>query len=167
MDPQRLVESLNASFEAAIAREEDRSASELAFSFMQNRPLRDVLARLGSAQLCLPEGARAPVSVVGRDYLGAGDPLELAVPASRAVLLQAGVGEAPELRHDSLLMVLRSWARLGLKVQLEAPSGSIRGYLEAVGSDHVQVHTPLGWGLVALGCLDAVRVVRGGSRDAP
>ncbi len=101
----------------------------------------------------------------GTITLGAGDPIELAVPASRAILVQAAYGEAPERRRDSLVMVLRGWARRRLKVQVETGSGSLRGHVAAVGSDHIQLQTPLGWALVNLASADAVRVARGGSVD--
>ena len=161
-----MLEALSASFDATIAREENQSASDLAFSLRQNRLLIDVLPRLGAAELCLPDGARACVSVVGNDYLGAGDPIELAVPASRAVLVQGGLGGAAERRRESLAMVLRGWGRQGLKVQVDTGCGTLGGLVGAVGSDHIQLQTRLGWALVNLASVDALRVARGGSAGA-
>ncbi len=49
MDPHRLIASLDATFEAALARQEERAASKLAFSLLQERYMREVLARMGPA----------------------------------------------------------------------------------------------------------------------
>lgn len=162
MDSDKLIASLDASFDAAVAREEDVAASDLAFSLLQERPLPEVLVRRGPALIQLRDGASASLSVVGRDYLGAGNPLELLVPAASAVVVPAEDGASPDYRRETLSTVLRRWARVGQKVQVETTIGAFCGVLVAVGRDHLWLQSEESWAVIGAASVEVIRAVRAG-----
>lgn len=163
-DPRldRYIASLDAAFDAAVAREEHEAASDLAFSLVQDRALRDRVARSNDAALVLAGGRSEPVTAVGEDYVAAGDPVRVVVPLTRAVVVRrAPRRPLPRTGAGTMLELLRSWARAGAVVTVEAERGSWTGRLTAAGRDHVVVADRAGETAIALGTtLSAARVDR-------
>jgi hypothetical protein len=156
----RLIASLDASFDASVARQEDEAASDLAFSLLQGRSFIEAL-RGRSLALCLPEGGRAPVVALGRDYVVGGG---MVVPLLRSVLV-AGSREPPSAREDSLLEVLRRWARAGREVEVSTASGTFAGTLVCAAEDHLELRSGRGQVLLGRRAVEWVRGARGGRGD--
>jgi hypothetical protein len=167
----RLIASLDASFDASIARQEDEAASDLAFSMVQGRTFREAI-RGRPLALCLDGGARLAVTAVGRDYVAAGGTLS---PSSTAVLgplafSAAGAGRAvpaapPVARDDTLLEMLRSWARAGRDLEVSTGSMTIRGRLACATEEHLELVAPTGRWLVGFEAVRWVRSAREGRGD--
>jgi hypothetical protein len=158
---ERLIAALDASFDASLARCEDEAASDLAFSFLQGRSLIDAV-REDPVEVWLAGGTRLPVAAVGRDFVSAGGVL---VPLRRAVLRSAsGHGAAP-IRPDSLLEVLRTWARSGVQVEVSTAARLVAGRLGCAAADHVEVHASTARWIVGMDAVDWIRCVRGGPGD--
>lgn len=135
----RWLSSLNATFEAAMAREEEQAAGDLAFSFLQDLNQVETLRRGKAAVLRLAGGASLPVGRVGSDYIAAGNPPNLLVPLERAVILIAASGPAPETADDSLLLLLRRAARLGASVHVTTSQGQWEGRIAKAAADHTVI----------------------------
>lgn len=164
LSTRTLLSSLGATFDAAIARAEDRAASDLAISLQQDRSLREVAMRVAVA-VVVPHGRVSPVTTVGRDYLGtSGGEL---VPMGGAVLRLASEGPRAETRDDELASVLRGWARASVWVSLSLQDGDLCGPLLLGGRDHVVVRARRGDMAVALAAIRAIKPVHGGSEDGP
>lgn len=133
----RWLSSLNATFEAAVEREEEQAAGDLAFSFLQDLDQVETLRRGKAAALKLAGGANLPVARVGRDYVAAGTPPNLIVPLTFAVIGVGPSGPAPESADDSLLLLLRRAARLGTYARIATSEGDWQGRLVKAGVDHV------------------------------
>ncbi len=162
LSTRTLLSSLGATFDAAIARAEDRAAADLAISLQQDRCLRDLAVRLPVAVM-LPDGRISSVATVGRDYLESrGGEL---IPLDRAVLRLASEGPRAETRDDELVSVLRGWARAGVWVSLSLQDGELCGPLLLGGRDHVVIRARQGDMAVALAALRAIRPAHGGSED--
>ena len=153
---ERLFASLDASFDAALAREEDQAATDLALSLRHDLPLTDVVSR-GSWTVWLAEGARAPVAVVGRDFIGTDGNGPLIVPADRAVL-HAASGSRPRGIDLSLLELLRIMARRPVNLQIDHAEGRIAGRLCVVGTDYLVLDTTIGRWLIGLHAVTAIRL---------
>ncbi len=163
-DPQldRLLSSLEVTFEAAVNREEEEAATDLAFSLGQDQPLQEVLLRGGPLRLLLEDGAAIPVSIVGADYVIAGDPPRLVAQAS-ATFVTGGDSRLPREAATSLLTVLRTWARSGASVAVEADGRSYNGVLVQATSDHLVLDAPAGRFVVGRGGVRQVRLISGDS----
>jgi hypothetical protein len=152
---ESLLSSLDVTFDAAIAREEDEAAADLAFSLVQDRSLADTLARSGAASLHVGD-ATVALAEVGHDYVGAGSPLRLVVPSRLAVIVPERGGRAPATAARSMLEVLRLWAREGAWVEASTVQGRWWGRLSKACPDHIGIRGRFGEVLVAM---DAIRVV--------
>ncbi len=159
---ERVLAELEVRFDSELARREEEEANGLAAGLRQDRLLRSELAR--SATALLVSGGRQDVTVVGRDYAGAGWPLSCVTKIERAVVvLQPGGGSPPLSRDDSFIEVIRRWQRAALRVELDVgPAERVVGQLERVAADHVLVRTTPGQVIVPLPVIVAVRLVRGG-----
>lgn len=160
-DPRldKLFASLEASFEAAVARDEHVAAADLALSFQQDRDLRESLA-LDGGVLRIAGGVAAPVVEVGRDYARAVAPTVTLVPLQRAVTTIGGA-VPPATTDRSLVETLRGWARGGVSVQVCTPIESFNGRLSIVGPDHVIVHPAVGPVAVPLAVVERISLLRG------
>jgi hypothetical protein len=154
---RRFLDSLDASFDAAVAREEDQAASDLALSLLQGRPLSDVALRDGRWAIELGGAHRLPLCLVGADFVESGGRQRVLVPAARAVLVRRSHRERARACDQTLVQRLR--ALLGKNVAISADSGDFKGTLVRVGPDYVVVATPAGDVLAALG---GVRWIRAG-----
>ena len=155
---QRVLRALNADFDAAIAKEEDVAATDLALSLLQDALLSERLT--SSAYFAeLPNGVQLKVVGVGSDYVTVGR--DDVVPLNRAVFRRTQ-GSPPMATSGDLLGVLRSWVRVGSTVRIEAQNRVLAGHLAIAGRDHVGLETALGEVLVPLQVVDRVRRIRGG-----
>jgi hypothetical protein len=170
-----LFTSLAAGYEAALAREEDAAASDLAFSLRQDRTLLQSLVRLGPIALLQGDFVEKPVLVIGRDYLNASLNGEddrarvqgtLIVPLHRAVIVPGGASEPPVVRDETLVQALRRWARLGKAVTLSTRWGDFRGHLTVVSPKHVEIQAGRRLVVVGLSAVESITCARGGSAGA-
>jgi hypothetical protein len=163
---ERLFDTLSATFDAAIAREEEIAAADLAITLRQDGSMREELLRRAGALFV--EGWGSPrISEVGLDYVGAGRPVEVLVPSAAALVRRTEAYEMPTASERSLVEELRRWARSGRRVEIRTWHGELDGRLVAVGRDYVVVKSAAGEAAVGLNAVAAVRSVRGGSGDAP
>jgi hypothetical protein len=160
----RVFEGLSATFDAAVAREEDIAASDLAFSLAQDRTIAELLQRRAGA-LLLDGQTRFPVTAVGNDYLMTEDPTTV-VPLARAVVVADARGRPADVRRGGMVALLRSWARAGACVQVGTPQGVFSGRIVRASTDHLCVCGRREIA-VALGAVRWVRVARAGSADVP
>jgi hypothetical protein len=161
---RHLIESLEASFDAAVARREDEAASDLAISLLQGRSLTDIAGREDAWDLRCGDGRRIPVSLIGSDFIGAGSPPTVLVPATRAVLIRATEASPPRRSDASFIEELRGLAGLGAPVRVETEAGSFEGLLARAGPDHILLQTTPGEVLVGLAGISVIELTR--QRDA-
>jgi hypothetical protein len=165
---QRTMEALEASFEAAVQRSEEAAADDLAFSLLQDSRLQGALSRVGGHHLHLAGVGSLEVAVVGPDFVGAGDPLEVVAPSARAVVVRAqedmrvGVGARPASTRAPMLEILRGWARPALTVEVATAEDAFRGLLIRACPDHLVLDC--GPREVVMG-MDAIRYVRRALED--
>jgi hypothetical protein len=162
----RLIASLDASFGAAIARQEEEAASDLAFSLAQDRDMLSAAARVAPLELVMQDGDFHPVTRIGSDYFGAGDPLSVLVPSHRALLQEGSARGEVVTSSERMLNVLLRWARRGSVVEVSTGHARVRGRLTRAGRDHIEVLGPRGRYIVARGEVCCVRRVLEGSTDA-
>jgi hypothetical protein len=132
--------SLEATFDARVARAEDEAASDLAFSLLQDLSLSEAATRAGALEIVMGDRAPLPVAEVGVDYVAASGRSPTVVPLGRAALRTIPAGRAPESLDRSLLELLRAWAREGRAVAIHAGGGVHRGRLVRACRDHVVVN---------------------------
>jgi hypothetical protein len=142
----RVLAELEAAFDAAVTREEDEAAEDLAFSLLQDRPLRDSLIRSGPVSAFLPSGATRAVVAVGTDYVVCERPVPTVIPLRRTVLVRDAEGPVPRSADRDLVGLLRTWARRGAQVELDTDAGTFGGKLVSAGADHVVLAALVGSG---------------------
>ncbi|MGH2735346.1 MAG: hypothetical protein ACRDKZ_07195 [Actinomycetota bacterium] len=141
---ERVIRSLESGFEAALAREDDIAANDLALSLLQGRSLRDSLTRGESLSVIAAGGETLPVHLVGEDFVAGGASGLRVLPLERA-LLRSQAGARPHAIALSLVGFLRRGLRSGLcECELTLGDQALRGRLALVGSDHLAVETPTG-----------------------
>lgn len=153
------LDDLAASYEAAVAREDELAAADLAFSFRQGGALSQ---RLGSGSWALVVGGELSVAVeeVGADYVAGGT---LVVPAAR-VFLRSSSGSPPRVTDRTLGEVLGAACRAGAEIELSTACGTARGRLVEVGREHLVLRRQGADAVVGLGAVEAVRMPdRGGA----
>lgn len=149
------VDALEASFAAALARDEEVAATDLAFSLRQDVDVAAAVLRSGLAWSLVGEGgASTPVDEVGTDYLRAG---RVIVP-SRAAVLRSAPGPSPRSGDRSFLEVLGEACRAGAALAVTHRAGTAAGRLARVGLDHVAVRSGGGETIVGLAAIEAVRL---------
>jgi hypothetical protein len=163
-DPQlhRLLSSLEATFEAAVTRQEEEAASDLAVSLRQDQTLQETLLRSGPVRLLLDGAHAVAVSVVGEDYVVAGDPPRL-MQSRAAAFVTGGEGNPPRRSRTSMLTLLRTWARSRATVDVLVDGRPYRGVLVQATAQHLTVEAAAGRLYVGADVLTEVRLVSGGS----
>lgn len=163
----RLVSSIEASFGAAIAREEDVAASDLALSLRQGRSLAEVLGRQGGR--VVRGGGERAISEVGRDYvvLRGGTGAEEIIPLPRLGSVRPGSGERPVVSDEPLVGRLRRWCRGGGAITVETSDGAFEGRLSVVGVDYLELQAAGGPMIVPVEKVRSVRLARGDSTGGP
>ena len=152
----RLLSSLEVQFDAAVTREEDDAASDLALSLRQGLALRDVMRR--GPWVARVHGARRPVVLVGSDFVACDGPDTILLPYRRLVVAPAETGDVPRGSPLSLLDALRRLCRSGVVAEICAGAEALRGRLIQVGPDHAAVEHRSGRSFVALDAVDYVRI---------
>lgn len=132
----RLLGCIDASFEGALARDEEIAADDLALSYRQGRSLRDALARAGGLRLVRQE-ASPPVTFLGSDYLGLGEPTSSLVPLRHAIVSCHNGSKPPRQLEETWIQQARDWRGSAVIVGLATSSTS--GILDLVGPDHLLV----------------------------
>jgi hypothetical protein len=160
-DPRldRMLSALDAEFDAAVAREEEEAADDLAFSLSQGLSLGDVLPR-GAWILCGDSLPAAPVAFAGRDFVAAAEPA-LLVPAAVACLRRDRAGFPPAAVDAGIVEVLRVLARRAAMVRLESIGTTIEGRIRRVGPDHISIHRPTDEFVIALGAVRSLWLAEG------
>lgn len=158
----RMLRHLNVGFEAAIAREEEEAARDLAYSLLQGFDIGSALRRWGAAELRSVDGSLLPIEELGQDFVAAGGST-LLCPHTHLVAYRAAVGSAPALTDETLVVRLRLWARKGARVLVRTSEGSVfRGRLVRVGPDHFELASEVGSILVATTMVAWVKLAREG-----
>lgn len=156
---ERVIARLEQRFDAAVTREEEEAASDLAVSLEHDRSFAR-LVRAGSAlRLLEGDGATPPISVIGSDYCGTGEPIGCIRRLGTAALITEEGGPRPALRRDTFQEVLRRWARSRPRIDLRLASGDLQGRLGPVGPDNLMMEGPGGRVIVPLGLVLAIRLV--------
>lgn len=161
-EAERFLTGLGARLDAAVARDEDEAATDLAFSLSQDRSLQGTVARLSEPLLQGPAGDRHEVTELGCDYVGCGRPVDLAAPLSRAVVRGRPGRSLLEVTDRRFVELLRVWVRRGSQVHVEADLAVLRGSLRRAARDHLVVEAVDGsWDVVGLAAVSSIRCVRG------
>jgi hypothetical protein len=153
-----LLESLGATFDAAVAREEEAAAMDLAMSLRQDRSLIDLLQR-GSWRALLEPGLTPHVVVVGRDVVVAEKPGRHLIPIARLQMTTAPDLDRAELVATSLVEMVRDLARTGRPVIVPSDDGSHQGVLRWVGTDHLALEGHHGVVVIALSAVRRISVI--------
>ena len=161
----RLLTSLDVQFDAAVAREEDEAASDLAFSLRQGLHLRDVL-RKGSWVARLGGGER-PVVLVGRDFVVCAGPDSVLIPQRRLIVAPSDSAGEPQVSKVPFLETLRALCRSGAEIEISCRDVVLHGRLIQVGPDHVAVSAGSRPAFVALEAIDFIRLAGPWGREAP
>ncbi len=161
---ERVIARLEARFDAALARDEEEAAADLAASLRQDRTLADLVRAGDGLRLVEGDGALPAVTVVGADYCGTGIPVTCVRRLGSTPLLAEPQGSPPEARRDSLQEVARRWARAGWRVQVGLETDRLTGRLLQVGPDNLVLEGPPAPGrlLVPLWLVSSIRLVREG-----
>jgi hypothetical protein len=137
LDP--VISNLAASFEASVARSEDEAAADLALSFRQGRALIEALGLAPGIEARLPGGAGCPVTLLGDDFCGFGDPVTRVLTWEKAVFQINASGAVPTRFPGDLIALAREWTRRGAHVEVVTQAGGLRGRLAEAGSDYLCV----------------------------
>ena len=155
---ERLFDDLDVGLEAAIAREEEDAANDLARALRQDGDLQFAITRGGGWKLKLAEGAMAPVTEVGTDcVVASSQQVNLLVPLSRAVLCRDLDVDPPRSSMTSFVECLRRLVRARTRVELVSDGGSFTGNLVGAASDHLRLSSPMGDVLVGARSIRAVK----------
>ena len=158
-----VIAALEGAFDAAVEAAEDRAATDLAFSLAQDVPLgTEILRRGGSVHV---GELVAPIATVAHDYLGCRAP-EVLIPLMAARVRCPGF-DLPSAVPDVFVSALRRLTRAGSRVVVGTSEGEFSGRLTKAAPDHVGVADGAGTAFVGVGEIRWVRLVRGGSVDAP
>lgn len=160
-----VMRNLEATFDAAVARDEDEAASDLAFSLLQGRSFSEVVERSPGLVVVHGHGLRSRVSEVGDDFLVEAPPSARLVPLSAAVLESSSPGARPRRRHLDLTTELRGWARAGTRVSALTSVGVVAGRLIRAAPDHLTIRGRRGNHHVGRAALLAITRTDGGTAD--
>lgn len=142
----RVLGGLEAEFQAASARADDEAAADLAFSLRQDLDMREEIARLSDPHVLLAGGGRRPVSVVGQDFIGCGEPVERAQLFRSSIVVQGRGNQHAAPSPLTFLELLRLWARGCLTVQIELRESDVGlvGMVRRAATDHLTIEGPAG-----------------------
>lgn len=149
-----LFASLEASFDAAVGREEDEAADDLAFSLQQGLIQRDLLARRGFA-VTVGSGTYAALEM-GLDHVVAEGERLVPLTACTAVLHRDL--DPPVVSDSRLVEVLRARTIDQANAEITTSAARFRGRFLLCGPDHVVIATPRGEVVIALASVLEVRL---------
>lgn len=145
------LDGLGASFSAALARDEELAAADLAFSLRQDVDVHAAVARSRCGWVAAGAGGSTHrVEEVGVDYVLAGT----LVLRTRAAVLRSDAGPPPRTTDRTFLELLGAACRANADVAVEGASGR----LVRVAKDHVAVRKAGVETIVGLDALDWVRL---------
>lgn len=156
-----LLSTLGVAFDAAVARDEDIAAGDLAVSLRHDRDLRDVLVRGGPWTVVLADGRRIGLDVVGADFVAGG---AIVVPLGRAAVAATRAGAPPRPSSATFHQIMRGCARSRARVTVADGDREWSGRAVVCGRDYFSVACAVGDVLVSLASVAWVRV--DGSDDA-
>lgn len=131
-----MLGSLEATFDARLARAEDEAASDLAFSLLQDLSLTEALERAGPLQVLRAGHPPIPVTEIGADYLGCAP--ATFIPLGRAIARPIA-GPTPVRTDQPLVALLRRHARRGTCARVTARGAVHTGVLARACRDHVVI----------------------------
>ena len=143
---ERLIQGLEARFDALLARDEEEAVDDLASSLSRGRALQErLLAESRALSVLFPDGSRSSVSEVGEDYVGCGSPLNCIAPIRTSVVIVED-GARPEATGLAICQALRPWAERRRRVLVTLAEGTTTyaGSLALVASDHILLDTSAG-----------------------
>lgn len=158
-----LIRPLDVAFDAAVARDEEVAADDLALSLDQDRTLSQVLDRTRGAMVLNadPEGAQRYVDGVARDYVWTNHPTPTLTPLYQAIFKVPGRRERVEQRSDTFIDRLRQLARASQTIEAATRFGTFFGTITRARRDHLELRTRIGTLLVPYAELTSVRITRG------
>jgi hypothetical protein len=161
---ERSFEQACVEAEAALARDEELAADDLAHSLIQGASLAEALKRWRSTEvLCL--GVWGRVSRKGPDHVVLGDGATL-VPHRAIAAARSTSGAMSGVTDLSLLERLRGWARASTEVGVRTSQVNFRGRLNSAAPDHLVLAGPEGEILIPLTAVASVTTLGGGSTVA-
>lgn len=160
---EKLLARLEADFDAALARDEEIAATDLAGSFERGLGLRERLCCSGGGVvLLLPDGVRHEVSVVADDYCACGDPEFLITRLDRAGFALTDAVAAPVVGRSTFAQAVRRWSEASTPVQVASTAGSFSGSLAVAAQDHVILEAAAGRIVLPLAAVETLRLARVG-----
>lgn len=161
---ERMIEGLEAKFDALLARDEEEAADDLAGSLDRGVAIHERLSLGNRAlEILLPGGGHRPVHVIGCEHVCCGSPIELIAAIGWTVVAQKP-GTPPSVTDATLAQALAPWAegRRRVEVCLGGGTASYRGSLVLVAPDHVILERAGADLVVPLERVGSVRLVREG-----
>jgi hypothetical protein len=156
----RVLRDLDASFDAALARDEAAATADLTYSLLQGLDVAGAVRLWGSASVHLGSGRAVAIEEMGADFLaGAGGVL---VPVGRAVV---GRDSGPTPIHSTTTLIerLRVLARATTRATVRILGGTeYEGVLLHVRRDHLELGTRASALLIPLAMIDEIRTSGGG-----
>ena len=159
---ENLLAGLESSFDAALARDEEIAAADLARSLDRGAELRHRLVRARGVVLLLSSETRLPVANVGADYCACGDPPFLLAPLHNATFALGRAGLPPSDAPAMLKQALGRWADRSAAVEIATPAGRRAGRLVQASADHVLLETRDQRIVVPMATVGSVRLSRVG-----
>ena len=159
----RVIDGLEATFDATLARAEDEAASDLALSLLQDAHLGDELRR-GAWTALRPGRLPQAVVILAEDYVVTEDGAAIRLSSALFVRDESG-RRRPRDEDGSFLELLRRHVREGVQADVSTSAGALRGRLVRACVDHVALSTGgagLPETLVPMAAIEAVRVVEPG-----
>ena len=154
---ERLFDDLDVGLEAAIAREEEEAADDLARALQQDTPFHVAVSRTGW-NVRLPGGETALVEEVGTDYIAASlGQTSILAPLERVALSASEDVPRPRMSGRALVEVLRRLAREGIAFEVASDQGSFSGRLSRTAADHLGVASPTGETLIGMRSVVSLR----------
>lgn len=163
LDDHPTLSSLELEFDAALARDEEAAADDLAMSLDQDRGLDDLLRRKATSTPSRNASGPAEVTAFGTDYVRVrGTDGEEILPAHKVVFRLEDTGEPPSNGPKFFTDVARHLARSRARISIETPSGPFEGEVSRARPDHLQLETKRGSLLVPYDAIDRLKIRRGG-----
>lgn len=170
-DLPAVVSDLEAAFVAALQRDEELAADDLASSLLHDLDIPRAVARMSRPELLLADGRAFPVVEVGLDHLVAGERNPVCVPTAFAVVRgdsqrvtvpsqTGGNRERTPFSSVTLLERMRRWASEELPVRVATASDSYEGVLTRATPDHVAIQRASREIFVSWGSVREVRRLR-------
>ena len=150
-------------FDAAIARDEEAAADDLAVSLDQDRTLVEVLTRTPAEVVTTQGSIHSRARMIGDDYVRIPTPSkDYLVPLYQGIYRLTAGGCAPAREDASLLETLRRMARGRASIGVDTQDASFEGTISRARRDHLELETPRGILLIPYGAVVRLSLRRGG-----